>query len=307
MKNCEFLYREAKQKLVDLVETNKIPLDKICLSFSGGRDSTIMLHMIEDLGWKNKIKVAHFNTTMEFDATLEFVNKKIAEGWQIDITKPAKTMPQIYKEYGKPFHSKYTSEMINRLQRHGFNFKNDTYKDFNELILKYPKCKAALKWLTGHDRATLVCPKWVKRALVFNEIRIANKCCQFLKKKPAKDYEKQHNIILSIIGVRQSEGLSRKYTYKGCVWSDNKHFKFFPLLYFTDQDIKDLVEIKQIELSKAYTIYKQNRTGCVGCPFGKNHKEELEVLKKFEPKRAKIVEYLYKDIYDLDSFKKHKD
>lgn len=31
MKNCEFLYTEAKQKLVDLVKTNKIPLDKICL------------------------------------------------------------------------------------------------------------------------------------------------------------------------------------------------------------------------------------------------------------------------------------
>ena len=57
MKNCEFLYHEAKQKLVDLVNKEKIPLDKICLSFSGGRDSSIMLHMIQELGWKNKIKI----------------------------------------------------------------------------------------------------------------------------------------------------------------------------------------------------------------------------------------------------------
>lgn len=305
MKNCEFLYREAKQKLVDLVERNKIPLDKIYMSFSGGRDSTIMLNMIEELGWKNKIKIAHFNTTMEFEATTEFVNKKIAEGWNIDITKPVKTMPQIYKEYGKPFHSKQASEMIGRLQKHKFNFKEDTYKSFDELILKYPKCRAALKWFTGHDRSTLVCPKWVKRALVFNEIRIANKCCEFLKKRPAKEYEKANDIILSIIGVRKSESLSRNYAYKGCVWSDNKHFKFFPLLYFNDEDIEDIVKIKNIELSKAYTVYNQKRTGCVGCPFGKNHKEELEVLRKFEPKKAKIVEYLYNDIYKLDEFKKN--
>lgn len=305
MKNCEFLYEEAKHKLKDLVNTNNIPLDKIYMSFSGGRDSTIMLHMIEDLGWKNKIKIAHFNTTMEFEATTEFVNKKISEGWNIDITKPIKTMPQIYKEYGKPFHSKQASEMIGRLQKHNFNFKDDTYKSFDELILKYPKCRAALKWFTGHDRATLVCPKWVKRALVFNEIRIANKCCEFLKKKPAKEYEKANDIVLSIIGVRKSESLARNYAYKGCVWSDNKHFKFFPLLYFNDRDIEDIVELKNIELSKAYTVYNQKRTGCVGCPFGKNHKEELEVLRKFEPKKAKIVEYLYNDIYQLDEFKKN--
>lgn len=56
MKQCEFLYTEAKQKLFDLVNKEKIPLDRICLSFSGGRDSTIMLHMIQELGWKTKLK-----------------------------------------------------------------------------------------------------------------------------------------------------------------------------------------------------------------------------------------------------------
>ena len=72
-------------------------------------------------------------------------------------------------------------------------------------------------------------------------------------------WKKQHNIILSIIGVRKSESLARNYAYKGCVWSDNKHYKFFPLLYFNDNDIEDIVELKKIELSKAYTIYNQKK------------------------------------------------
>lgn len=299
MNRSLFLYNEAKQKLKDYVQANNIPLDKICLSFSGGRDSTIMLNIVEELGWKNKIKVVFFNTTMEFEATNEFVNKKISEGWEIHITKPTKTMPQIYKEYGKPFHSKYTSEMIDRLQKHHFDFRNDTYKEFDELILKYPNCKAALKWLTGYEQISIKCPKWIKRALVFNEIKIANKCCEFLKKKPVYKFNKENNIKLSIIGVRQSESLQRKAMYKSCVWTNGKDHKFFPLLFFNDQDIKDIVEIKNIELSKAYTVYKQERTGCVGCPFSKNYKQELEILKQHEPKKAKIVEYLYNDIYEL--------
>lgn len=299
MQHSLFLYSEAITKLKDYVALNKIPLNKICLSFSGGRDSTIMLKMVEDLGWKNQIRVVFFNTSMEFEATLDFVNKKISEGWNIDITKPKKTMPQIYKEYGKPFHSKYASEMINRLQKHSFDFKNDTYKEYKDLIVKYPKCKAALRWLTGHNNISIVCPKWVKRVLVFNEVKIANKCCEYLKKKPVKDFNKENGIILSIIGVRQSESLQRKNAYKSCVWSNGKEHKFYPLLYFKDEDIKEIVAIKNIELSKAYTEYKQERTGCVGCPFAKNCFSELEVLKKYEPKKAKIVEYLYYDIYKI--------
>lgn len=299
MKNSLFLYNESIKKLKDYVEFHKIPLDKIALSFSGGRDSTIMLNMINDLGWKNKIKVVFFNTSMEFQATLDFVNSLRADGWVIDETKPKKTMPQIYKEYGKPFDSKKTSEMIDRLQKHNFDFKNDTYKSFDELVIKYPRCKAALRWLTGYGMGTIKATKWVKRAMVFNEIKIANKCCEYLKKKPVYDYNKDNGIILSLIGVRQSESLSRKATYKTCSWTDGKTHKFFPLLYFNDDDIRDIVKEKNIKLSDAYEIYKQERTGCVGCPFGKNCLGELEILKKYEPKKAKIVEYLYNDVYNI--------
>lgn len=306
MKNCELLWVEAKQKLIDLVKQQNIPLEKIALSFSGGRDSTIMLKMIEEIGWKNKIRIVFFNTSMEFEATYKFVEKKRAEGWIIEETKPKKTMPQIYKEYGYPFHSKKSSDMIYRLQQHKFNFKEDTYKSFDELIVKYPKCKSALRWLTGHEMGRMTCPLWVKRALVFNDLKIANKCCEFLKKRPVEDFNKENGIIMNIIGVRKSESLNRDTVYKSCVWSDGKKWKYFPLLYFNDQDIKDIVEVKNIELSDAYTIYKQERTGCVGCPYSLNYKQELEVLKQYEPKKAKIVEYLYKDVYKLKDKKYEK-
>lgn len=308
MDNWEFLYNEAKRKLVDFVNHKNIPLDKVCLSFSGGKDSTILLKMIEEIGWKNKIKVVFFNTLMEFDATVEFVNKKRQEGWVIDETKPKKNHIQIYKEYGYPFQSKYISEMIGRLQKHNFDFVKDTYKSFEELIIKYPNCKTALRWLTGKDMKSLFCPQWVKRQLPFLKIKIANKCCEFLKKKPVKDYEKEHKIILHIIGIRQAEGLSRKNAFRSCIWSDtskNKH-KFFPILFFSDKDVWECINKKNIELSKAYTLYGMERTGCVGCPFSLNYKKELEALKQYEPKRYTQTQIIYKDIYAMKDNKKLK-
>lgn len=130
---------------MDFIIHNKIPLDKISLSFSGGRDSTLMLEMCKELGIANDIKIVFFNTTMEYEATTRFINQLRASGLFIYETRPRKTMPEIYKEYGKPLHSKKSADMIYRLQKHNFNFKEDTYKSFNELLAKYPKCKSALR------------------------------------------------------------------------------------------------------------------------------------------------------------------
>lgn len=77
MKEWELKYFEAKKKLVDLVESKNIPLSEVSLSFSGGKDSTLMMRMIEDIGWKNKVKVVFADTYMEFETINKFIKYKI--------------------------------------------------------------------------------------------------------------------------------------------------------------------------------------------------------------------------------------
>lgn len=296
MKQWQFLWNESKQKLLDLIKQNAVPLDKINLAFSGGKDSTICLKMIEELGFKNDIKVSFLNTGMEFEASIDFVNKKINEGWNITILRPVKPMMQVYKEYGYPYDSKYASDMIYRLQRHKFNFKEDTYRSFDELYKKYPNCKGALKWLCGTN-ITLNCSKKLKRWLVFNEVAISNKCCEYLKKKPIKKYIKENGIKINIIGVRKSESLLRNAIYKSCIHVKDNVIDFYPLLYFNDKDIQEVITDMNIELSKAYSLYGMKRTGCIGCPFSKDRKHEMEVLKKYETNKYKTVKYVYKELF----------
>lgn len=305
MKEYELKWIEAKRKLLDIIKTKKLKYEEIIISFSGGKDSTILLKMIEELDLKNKIRVVFFNTFMEYDATYRFIDSKIKEGWNIEQTKPKLPAPLIYKKYGKPFQSKMVSEMINRLQIHNFDFINDTNKDYDELIKKYPNCSAALSWLTGKN-VILNCPKWIKKQLEKGiNFKIANKCCEYLKKKPVKEFNKENKIKLSIIGVRLSEGGVRKIAYKSCMDLKNENnMRYYPLLNFTDEDINEIIKDKNIKLSDCYEIYGLKRTGCVGCPFGKEYKQELEILKKYEPNKYIACINMFKDSYDLKQTKK---
>ncbi|MGL4951278.1 MAG: phosphoadenosine phosphosulfate reductase family protein [Mycoplasma sp.] len=295
-------WNEAKKKLLDYIEHSKTPLDKIGLSFSGGKDSTVMMKLIEECNLKNKIKVVFFNTWMEYQAIYDFIDKKRKEGWVIDETTPEMPAPLIYNKYGTPAISKYASEMISRLQKHNFDFNSDL--TFEEAYEKHPNCKVCLNWYYGKNY-TMNCPKYLKENLKTNDLKIANKCCEFLKKRPVKKYNKENNIILSIVGVRQAEGGIRSQIYKTCFYKkSDTDIKHFPLFYFSDEDMENIIQEKNIELSDCYTIYGLQRTGCVGCPYGKNYREELEVLKKYEPNKYNACNKLFGKSYDLKERKK---
>ena len=288
-----FLWEEAKKKLQDFINYHSIPLNQITLSFSGGKDSTVLIQLIKEIQLEDKINIVYSNTKMEFETINEFIQSFD----NVQIIEPQTALPIIYLKHGLPIHSKHTSEMLSRLQKHNFDFVNDTFKSFEELIIKYPKCKSALKFLTGSN-SKLNCPNWLKRQLKDIEFKVSNKCCEELKKKPLKLYNKQNNIKMNLIGIRKAEGGIRSAQYKSCIVYGDVH-KYFPLFHFTDEDIDTIIEIKNIKISDAYTKYGMKRTGCVACPFSKNWKEELEILKKYEPKKYEYAIKTYSRIYEI--------
>ena len=44
--------------------------------------------------------------------------------------------------------------------------------------------------------------------------------------------------------------------------------------------------------------YGLKRTGCAGCPYGRNFEEELEIMQQHEPKLFKAVNFVFKDSYE---------
>lgn len=264
-------WEESKRKLLDIIKTYNVPLDKIVLAFSGGKDSMVCYTMLKELDLINKVRIVFSNTKMEFDAINDFI--KSVEGVEILENKTA--LPLVYREFGVPLHSKFSSEMISRLQKHNFNFKDDMFKSYDELISKYPKCKVALSWLTQRN-IKMNCPQWLRKVLVDLDFKVSAKCCYKLKKEPFAKFNKDNKILINILGVRKAEGGTRSFAYKSCFYKKGKVHYYLPILDYTDDEIATLIKEKNIPISKAYTLYGCERTGCVGCPFSKHWERERD-------------------------------
>ena len=278
--------------------------DKARVSISGGADSDIMLDIVLKADTDKKTKFVFFNTGIEYEATkrhLKYLERKY--GIEIKELKAKVPVPTACHKYGQPFLSKKISDTIQRLQRHGFKWED---KPFEELLKEYPKCKASLRWWCNewgeNSRFNINYYPHLKEFMVENppDFAISHKCCDYAKKAVAKEATKIFNCDLEMVGVRKAEGGARSTAYRNCFSSATPKTvaSFRPLFWFTNADKKEYEEIFGITHSDCYTVYGLDRTGCAGCPFGKNFEFELEVIKQYEPKLYKAVNKIFGKSYD---------
>ena len=291
----------GKAILTTYHKLNNCHYNKVLCSVSGGSDSDIVLDLLTKCDNNKIVQYFYFDTGLEYQATKEHINY-LQDKYNIVITtlKPKVPIPLAVKKYGQPFLSKMVSENIQRLQKHGFKWENKSYE---ELVKDYPNCKSALQWWCNSKKNNVLLGitrnKGLKDFMINNnpKFNISNKCCKYAKKDILKDLLKQ-GYDLNISGIRKSEGGVRSTAYKSCFDTQNNYDNYRPIFWFTDNDKLEYRKLFNVNNSKCYTVYGLKRTGCVGCPFSKNYKEELEIVKKYEPKLYKAVTNLFKDSYE---------
>lgn len=278
--------------------------ENIMCSISGGADSDILIDIIAKLNALDKVHFVWFDTGLEYQATkdhLKYLEDKY--GIEVEIRKAVKPIPNTCKEYGQPFLSKQVSEFINRLQKHNFKWED---RPFEELYKEYPNCKAALLWWCNGkgegSRFNIDYNKYLKEFLLENpptDIKISSVCCKNAKKTPALNYKKENNIDLSIIGVRKAEGGVRSSAYKNCFTTyEDKTDEFRPIFWYKDSTRKEYEDFYNVEHSQCYSEYGLKRTGCAGCPYGRDFEEELKVMEEHEPKLYKAVCNIFGESYE---------
>lgn len=103
---------------------------------------------------------------------------------------------------------------------------------------------------------------------------------------------------LNIYGVRKAEGGIRSTSYKSCFDENGKGYdNYRPIFWYTSKDKEEYEDYYDVTHSKCYTEYGLKRTGCAGCPFGRDFEYELDVIKKHEPKLYKAVNNIFGDSY----------
>ena len=272
-------------------------------SVSGGADSDIMLDICTKCDKDKKISYVWFDTGLEYQATKDHL-KFLEEKYNITIEhcKAAKPIPTTCKTYGQPFLSKHVSDMMERLQRHNFQWEDES---FEALSQKYPKCLGALKWWCcawgegSHFNITQ--NKYLKEFILSNPptFKISKKCCQYAKKDVIHKYITSNNHDLNIYGVRKAEGGIRSVAYKNCFTeNEGECDDYRPLFWYMNEDKEDYENYYGVTHSDCYTKYGLKRTGCAGCPFNRNFEEELDIIKTYEPKLFKAVNNIFGDSYE---------
>ena len=273
---------------------------KVLCSVSGGSDSDLIIDIIHRLDSDKIVDYAYFDTGLEYTASKEHISF-LEQKYGIDIrrVKAQCPVPLAIKQTGQPFLSKQVSEYTRRLQNHGFKFED---KPFEELCKEYPSCVSALKWWCNYkdngvpSMFEIRRNKWLKEFMVENPptFQISPKCCDLAKKNTMHSIENNYDLI--VIGVRKSEGGTRA-GHNTCV-TFGKTDIYRPIFWFVQSDKEEYERFANIEHSKCYTEYGLRRTGCAGCPFGRNFEYELEVLRKYEPGLYKAACNIFKDSYE---------
>lgn len=192
---------------------------------------------------------------------------------------------------------------MSRLQKHGFQWENEPYK---VLIKRYPNCKSALEWWCNDkgetSRFNIHQNKGLRDFIIQNPpvFKISNKCCYYAKKLVAKDFNEKNNIDLSLVGVRKAEGGARSAAYKNCFTSKSdkgKADEYRPIFWYKNET-KEIYENEiSVTHSDCYSKYGLKRTGCAGCPFGRDFEHELKVIKEYEPNLYIAVNNIFGDSY----------
>ena len=298
---------------------------KIMVSISGGSDSDIILDFVLRVlaarrhDYTCELHFVFFDTGIEFEATkrhLLFLEKKY--NITIDRRRAITPVPNGCKKYGVPFLSKYASEMINRLQKHNFDFSQGD-RPFDELLAAYPQCKGALRWwcsINGDKSAYSITRFYMLREFLIEnppDFPISCECCNGAKKNNAKKYERENNIDLNVLGLRKAEGGVRTVAIGTC-FTEGVGYRidtYRPIWWFTDKDKAAYETTHNITHSDCYAKYGLRRTGCAGCPFGSDFENELNIIQQYEPKLYKAVCAIFGKSYEYtrkyrEFAKKHK-
>lgn len=274
----------------------------VYLSFSGGKDSTVLKHIIDSMGLD--IKSVFVNTGLEYPEIVKFV-KDIKAGKydcfsnNVEIIKPSRSFKQVLNEFGYPIATKEISKNVYYAKMSGE--ENTHYKKlFGTFLDKHG------------NKSWYCCDSWAP--LFYAPFDVSHKCCDCLKKEPFKRFEKQSN-MRPIYATMAQESRARMTAWieGGCNSFDGKSQRSAPISFWTEQDVLMYLKNNKIPISSIYgeiiedygdelkgqtclfdyplRLTGAQRTGCMFCLFGIQLEKNPNRLERLKVTHPQIYDY----------------
>ena len=235
---------------------------KVAVSFSGGKDSTVLL----DLARRAfpDIPAVFVDTGLEYPEIREFVKSVPNVTW----LRPAMPFTQVIEQYGYPAISKDVAKRI-YYARKGSPWALNHLNGMNSDGSHSWYCERYMKW----------------RFLLDAPFSVSDNCCQVMKKRPFHKYTKETG-NMPIIATMACESMRREAAYlkTGCNAFQKKDPSSQPMSFWLEQDVLDYLRLTGIPYASIYgNIVEQggklvttgaHRTGCMFCMFGLHLEKE---------------------------------
>lgn len=279
---------------------------QVYVSFSGGKDSTVLKHIVDSM--YDDVPSLFVNTGLEYPEIQKFAMSQK----NVVTVRPEMRFDEVIKKYGYPVISKEVAQTVGEARKNAETGKY-TYrlkKLNNEILDKDGK------------PSSYNIPQY--RYLLDAPYLISHKCCDVMKKKPAKQYEKETG-RKAIIGTMASESRLRyqKWLQNGCNAFENKRPTSQPLSFWTEQDILHYIKKYDVPYCSVYgdiqvkpwgedTLEGQmnlidyldcyepedllqttgcDRTGCIFCMFGCHLEKEPNRFQKLKETHPRQYQY----------------
>ena len=262
---------------------------KVCVSYSGGKDSSVLLDLVRRA--YPEVPAVYVDTRLDFPEVREHVKNTD----NVIILKPEMNFREVIDKYGFCYPSKEVARHIPAARNgvpYAVNLFDGKLKDGTATVF-YKKFK---RW------------KW----LVDTDLKISDKCCYVMKENPLKKFQRETG-LKPYIGILATESRRRKLSWyrHGCNAFNLKYPSSKPLSFWTEQDILRYIIDYDVKIPSVYGNILMNkkgklqctgeqRTGCVYCPIG-SHLDKVNKFQRMKETHPELYKYCMEQL-GLDKF-----
>lgn len=265
----------------------------VAVSFSGGKDSTVLLDIARN-HWRGHkdIEAVYVDTGLEYPEIRQFVKSFD----NVTILRPKMRFDEVIKKYGYPIISKEVSRCV----QYGKKARAE-----NRVNTDLLKLQGKFTFQNG-EKSIYNKEKWVK--LMDIDFNCSAECCTFMKKSPTHKYSKKNSVYFMTAEMAcESRLRTQQWLFNGCNGFDLEIPKSTPMAFWTEQDVLEYIYKNNLPIAEPYgeVILTEcqltfdgeqckyattgcDRTGCMFCGFGA-HLEKGETRfqrdKKTHPKQ----------------------